>query len=296
MYVSAREERGLQAAFGLLAEDHAETQIRLRLGEILLDLLEADQFASFIWDAGRREFGGRIAINMDPANLDTYRRWHQHHDPITFLLQARRHATRVSDVMPQRELMQTAFFNDFLARDGLHWGMNLHAFAGRDALGDLRIWRRRGRGDFTPRQARLLGLIEPAFVAALDRVRRRPQPAAKVSKVANVANVAMAALEARAAPAATLSAREAAVATAVSEGLTDKQIAQRFGLALPTVRTYLRRCFDKLGVDRRAALGARVASSASRRAAEDGLGREADGDQAPVAVGRTVQFKADRQA
>ena len=82
-------------------------------------------------------------------------------DPITFVLQSHRRATRVTDVMPQRELMRTEFFTDFLSRDGLHWGMNLHAFEGSRALGDLRIWRRKGRGDFGDHEKALLDLQAP---------------------------------------------------------------------------------------------------------------------------------------
>jgi len=141
MYLSASEQQALRGVFTLLARDDegGEREIRERLGHALLGLLRADQFASFVWDAERGGFGSRVAINMAPANLDTYAQWHQHHDPITFVLQSRRRATRVTEVMPQRELMRTPFFNDFLARDGLHWGLNLHAFDGERALGDLRI-------------------------------------------------------------------------------------------------------------------------------------------------------------
>jgi len=52
----------------------------------------------------------------------------------------------------------------------------------------------------------------------------------------------------------TLSTREQEVARAVCEGLTDKEIARRMAVGVPTVRTYLRRIFDKLGIERRSAL------------------------------------------
>lgn len=135
--------------------------------------------------------------------------------------------------MPPRELMRTPFFNDFLSRDGLHWGMNLHAFDGQRALGDLRIWRSRGRGDFGEHEKALLNLIEPPFAGALQRAQR-----------------------AEAGPAvwAPLSPREQQVARAVREGLTDKDIARRMEVAVPTARTYLRRIFGKLGIERRSAL------------------------------------------
>ncbi|MFS2168604.1 response regulator transcription factor, partial [Variovorax sp. Varisp62] len=51
-----------------------------------------------------------------------------------------------------------------------------------------------------------------------------------------------------------LSAREQEVARCVREGLTDKEIARRLAVGVPTVRTYLRRIFDKLGIERRSAL------------------------------------------
>ncbi|MGQ2997520.1 helix-turn-helix transcriptional regulator [Variovorax sp.] len=240
MYLSASEQQALRGVFTLLARDDegGEREIRERLGHALLGLLRADQFASFVWDAERGGFGSRVAINMAPANLDTYAQWHQHHDPITFVLQSRRRATRVTEVMPQRELMRTPFFNDFLARDGLHWGLNLHAFDGERALGDLRIWRRKERGDFGARETLMLDLIEPAFAGALRRAQQRTGGAGSAA----------------ASPWASLSARERQVARAVREGLTDKDIARRMAVGVPTVRTYLRRIFDKLGIERRSAL------------------------------------------
>ena len=169
---------------------------------------------------------------MDPANLARYDAWFQHHDPITRQLQARRRATVVSEVMSHAELMRTEFFNDFLARDGLHWGINLHAFDGARALGDLRIWRARHRREFEPHDKALLDIVEPAFKAALRR--SRPPAVAR----------------------ALLSAREREVALALRRGLTDKQIAQELGLAVTSVRTYLARLAAKAGVSRRAALAA----------------------------------------
>lgn len=240
MYLTGTEQRALRSVFTLLAQDLGEGDIRQRLGQALLDLLHADQFASFVWNPQAGRFDGRVAIHMDPANLDRYDAWHQHHDPITFKLQSRRHATRVTEVMPQRELMRTPFFNEFLARDGLHWGMNLHAFDGERALGDLRIWRRQARGDFGAHEKALLELIEPAFIGALQRAQRSPAPPA--------------APPSRGEAWAHLSEREKQVAQAVCEGLTDKEIARRMAVGVPTVRTYLGRIFDKLGIERRSAL------------------------------------------
>jgi DNA-binding CsgD family transcriptional regulator len=231
MHLTTREQAALARVFALLAEGMPPRAMRLALGGALLDLLQADHFASFVWDEGRRLFGDGVWLNMDPANLAHYDRWFQHHDPITFKLQARRHATVVSAVMPHAELRQTAFFNDFLARDGLHWGINLHAFDGPRALGDLRIWRGRGRREFEAHDQALLDLVEPAFVAALSR--RRAEAAVQG-----------------------LSPRERDVMLALGRGLTDKQIARELGVAVTSVRTYLARLQDKTGATRRAGLAA----------------------------------------
>ncbi len=235
MFLSGNEQRALATCFSLLAEDLNEREIRERMGEATLALFRANHFASYIWSAPAGCFSQPVAINMDPANLQRYEAWYQYRDPITFALQSRRHATLVSEVMPRREFLKTEFFNDFLARDGLHWGINLHAFDGNEALGDLRIWRGRSGSEFTAHDKQLLDLLEPAFVAALRRA-RRSQPAPSTL------------------PLAALSRRELEVARCVCRGLTDKEIARELAIALPSVRTYLQRLFEKLGVHRRAGL------------------------------------------
>jgi DNA-binding CsgD family transcriptional regulator len=248
MKLCVREQTALGRIFALLADDLAEREIRLALGESLLDLLRADQFASFVWDAGEQRFADGVWVKMDQTNVARYDAWFQYHDPITFKLQARRHATAVSEVMPHRELARTEFFNDFLARDGLHWGINLHAFDGAQALGDLRIWRGRSRREFEPHDKELLNLIEPAFIAALRRAQHAALRNAPPSADPNHAHAASIHQK--------LSARERQVAQAVLRGLTDKQIARELGVSVSSVRTYLNRLFDKTGAKRRAGLSA----------------------------------------
>ena len=241
MYLSGREQRDLASCFALLAQDLNERDIRERMGRLLLDLFRADHFASYVWDTANGRFDDGVSLHMDPANLGRYEAWYQYRDPITFALQARQHATLVDEVMPRAEFLRSEFFNDFLARDGLHWGINLHAFDGEQALGDLRIWRGRRRRDFDVHDKELLNLIEPAFAAALRRAcdARLPAPLG---------------------PLAGLSPRERQVALCVARGLADKEIARELGIALPSVRTYLRRLFEKLGVQRRTALAGLAAA------------------------------------
>lgn len=249
MYLNTAHRQGLAECFALLAEAADARALREALGPQLLRLLRADHFASYVWDEARGRFDQGVALGMSATNLARYEAWFQYDDPITFRLQSRRHATCASEVMPRSAFVRCAFFNDFLARDGLHWGVNLHAFDGDRALGDLRIWRGRSGSEFDDQDKAVLNLIEPAFVAALRRL--KAPAAGSLPKHDR------------------LSRQEQAVAERVARGMTDKQIAIDLHLSIPSVRTYLQRTFDKLQVNRRAAL-ANAMVLHSRKTAEAG--------------------------
>ena len=157
-----------------------EREVRERIGHHLLELLSADYYASFVWDTPSRSFGSGVWLNMSPDNLASYDAYFQYNDPITLKLQARREPTLVTQIMPQRELMRTEFFNDFLARDGLHWGVNVYSYAGQRNIGDLRIWRGRHRENFDLRTLELLRLVEPAFTGALMRAGGTPRRRSRI--------------------------------------------------------------------------------------------------------------------
>lgn len=245
MYVSAAESRVLSRIFGLLAEDLGEHDVREAVGHHLLELLRADYYASYVWQEKSGRFDNAAFLNMDPKNLAAYEAYFQYHDPITFKLQARREATLVTQVMPQRELMRTEFFNDFLARDGLHWGVNAYSYVGDRNIGDVRIWRSGKRENFDAHTLELLRLIEPAFTGALVRAERLLVDAVGSAPSAELK----------------LSAREFEIACLIADDLSDKEIAWRLGVEISTVRTHLKRIFAKLGVRRRGS----VAGLLSRR-------------------------------
>jgi DNA-binding CsgD family transcriptional regulator len=243
MYLAACESRVLGCIFGLLSEDLGERDVREAVGHHLLELLQADYYASYVWQDATWRFDQAVFLNMDPKNLANYDRYYQYHDPITFKLQACREPTLVTQVMPQRDLMRTEFFNDFLARDGLRWGVNAYSYVGDRNIGDIRIWRGRHRDNFDTHTLDLLRLVEPAFTGALLRARG-----------------GIASNEAQSAPLLKLSVRELEIARMIADDLSDKEIAYRFGVEISTIRTHLGRIFDKLGVRRRSG----VASILSR--------------------------------
>lgn len=266
MFLSAAQSRSLSRLMVALAEPHGEAEVRERIGEGLLDLLNADYYASYVWDASRAVFGSRVALNMSDGNLSSYEAYYQYHDPITSKMQQHHTATLVEQVMPQAELVKTEFFNDFLYRDGLYWGVNMYAWDGDENIGDMRIWRSRKRERFGPDSLALLELIKPGFVAALKRA--RGETSAMSSPASGPGTRPLARVPSPRArgepPAAKLSERELAVAQLASLGLHDKVIAQRLGVAFTTVRTHLGHVFRKLGVSNRTQLVDRLARIRAR--------------------------------
>lgn len=216
---------------GRLASLPASADVRASVFGDIMRLLRADFGASYVWHAATGESEHPVNHNMDPANLRRYGEWYQYRDPMTAELRRRRRATLVDAVIPRRQLERTEFYNDFLARDGLHHGINLFVFdaAGRRDLGDLRFWRSRRRPDFESRDLDLLDALCPFLRDAL--LRATPADGA-------------------------LTARERQVATLVAEGLRDRDIAHRLGIGFGTVRTHLNRAMDKLACANRAELAA----------------------------------------
>ncbi len=247
MYLNAQRRRRLAGLIGLLSDDCSDcAEVHERVGLDVLDLFGADHYASYLWDPGAGCFRGRVALNVGNQHIPAYERYFQFHDPITHKLQARRGPTLVTEVMPQRELMRTEFFNDFLRRDGLYHGINFYAYDGERNIGDMRIWRRRGRRAFEREDRELLGLIAPAFTNAMRRAvaMRSVQSGARPWE-----------RQALARPGG-LTPREAGVADLAARGLSDKEIARRLGIGFTTVRSHLESSFAKLGVRNRTELAA----------------------------------------
>ena len=241
MYLTAAQLRALAQAFEALSEDYGEEQIRRNVGDALLRLLGADQFASFVWHDTDSRFMSRVAIHMDDTNLAGYEQYFQFRDPITPQLRVRRQPTLVNQILAQNELVKTEFYNDFLRKDGLYYGVNVYAYDGDTNIGDLRIWRSRRRSNFDADALRLLAMVQPAFTLALKRVRRK-----HLGVNSNVPLLSP--------HGSLLTPKEWEIARRVCNGLPDKQIARDLGIEFTTVRTHLTRIYGKLGVNNRSQL------------------------------------------
>lgn len=243
LHLDRKQTRLLSDIFEVLAERQHEQEIRVRLGELVSRLLHADSYASYVWSEESHCFTGRVALNMSDSNLSKYEAHYQFHDPITHRLRERSEPTLVTAVLPQPDLMRTEFFNDFLQRDGLHWGVNLHVRVAGECTGDLRIWRKRQGGNFDDDDLTLLRLIRPAFRAAL----RRCHTTQRIGQAPVAQPVET-----------TLTTREAEIARLAAGGLSDKEIARTLAISFTTVRTHLKHTFRKLNVDNRVKLAARL--------------------------------------
>lgn len=221
---------------GRLASLPPAADVRVSVFGDIARLVRADFGASYVWQTATGQSEHLVNFNMDPANLRRYRAWYQFRDPITSRLRRCRTATPVVSVIPQAELERTEFFNDFLARDRCHHGINMFMFDGDRDLGDLRIWRARHRPDFGRREIEILNALEPFLRRALLGMRHGAADR--------------------------LTLRERQVASLVARGCRDRDIAVLLGIGFGTVRTHLNRAIAKCGCANRAELAATMSRAA----------------------------------
>ena len=249
MHLSTGQTRALADLMRLVAVATDGDELRERMALPLLDLLRADTYVAMVWDGERQRFGRMTALNMSEENLRSWDNYFRFVDPLTFPMMQRRKPTVATQVLCQSDLSRTEFFNDFLLRDRMYWGVNVYFYDRDQCVGDVRIWRNRERGNFDASEIDVMNLVEPAIAAALARLGwRESAPATEQSECAE----ATLQREGR------LSKREAQVAWLVSCGCPDKEIQSRLGLEYPTVRFHLGNAFKKLRVTNRATLVGRV--------------------------------------
>lgn len=262
MSVSERQYQGILKVVEHLGSGADSHEIRERAGLALLELLNAEYFASYIWNPQARRFDDHVFINMDPKNLERYESYYQFHDPITGKMQKYRRAVCVNEVMPRSDLAKTEFYNDFLARDGLYYGINLYVYDGDDNIGDLRIWRSRRRSNFDDTDLRVLELIKPHFCNAMKtmmRLARKADPQIS-SSIELIASDGLTVEKLKSIYG--LTSREAQIAIEIAHGRTDQQIAEALGISFSTIRTHINHVYDKLGVRNRTSLAHSIARPA----------------------------------
>lgn len=249
MHLSTTQTKALADLMKLVADATDGDELRKRMALPLLDLLRADTYVSMVWNGGRQRFERVTAVNMSDENLRSWDSYFRFIDPLTFPMMQRRKPTVATQVMCQSDLSRTEFFNDFLQRDRMYWGVNVYFYEREQCVGDVRIWRNRERGNFDASEIDIMKMVEPAITAALARLGWKENAPAH-EQCECVEEILQ--REGR------LSKREAQVAWLVSCGCPDKEIQSRLGLEYPTVRFHLGNAFKKLRATNRATLVGRV--------------------------------------
>jgi DNA-binding CsgD family transcriptional regulator len=250
MQLNAIQTRQLSQVLETLTLPSDSVNMRQRLVEPLANLLNADYVASLVWDESAQRFGQGVSCRADAKHVDDYQAQYQFSDPLPGLLRLRRYPTLVTQVIPQRELVGSDFFNRFLRPGSMYWGLNVFAHDGQQDVGDLRIWRSRSKGNFDTNELEILRLIYPSMVNALSGARQfsvqdSVAAAYAVQSSASFKKMSSPAVDPRLAHQHGLSRREVQVAHWVAQGLSDKEIAKAAGIAFTTVRTYLSQTFKK---------------------------------------------------
>ena len=243
MDLTQKEWRKLLSVIQHLNDSLDDQGIRRRAGRALLDLLQADYFASFVWNEEGGVFDRPVYLNMSPDNLKLYEQYYQFHDPITFKMQAYRRAVSANEVMKQRDLIKTEFFNDFLTVDGLYYGINLHVFDnGSRDIGDFRIWRSRKRENFNRRELQIVDMIAPHFRNAMRNIQfaKHQVPSLELDEIRRSLSDQFG-----------LTPRELDVACELLKGGSDKSISGALHISMPTLRRHIQHMFDKLLVNSR---------------------------------------------
>lgn len=252
MYLNTQQSKMLADLCAVMASDVSKAQLLQTLAQPLAQFMQADHLVSRQWNAQANRYAICASYNVKPSRIRAYEEHFQFCDPITPRLRAMRTPVRVSDVCSVQELEGSEFYNDHLRQDGIHWGVNLYAYRGDACLGDLVIYRARGREDFSRQDMACLNILAPVFTAALSRL--EPVEATKSARMGHDE----AALRRLLCGKGQLSQREADVVLHCLNGCSDKEIARQLCIGFTTVRYHLSHAFEKLGVQGRNKLAAHI--------------------------------------
>ena len=108
MYLHSNRVRHLQRVMALLAARLAPDELRLELARPLAGLLDADFYASYVWDDNSARFTRGVLLNGRTTHCQLYEAHFQYADPVAPHLMKMRVPTRASDVISQRKLVATS--------------------------------------------------------------------------------------------------------------------------------------------------------------------------------------------
>lgn len=252
MYLNTQQSKMLADLCAVMASDVSKAQLLQTLAQPLAQFMQADHLVSRQWSAKTNRYTICASYNVKPSRIRAYEDHFQFCDLITPRLRALRSPARVSDVCSAQELEGSEFYNDHLRQDGIHWGVNLYAYRGDACLGDLVIYRAKGREDFSRQDMACLNILAPVFTAALSRLEavETPKTALRGHDESELRQVLTGHCQ--------LSQREADVVVHCLNGCSDKEVARQLQIGFTTVRYHLSHAFEKLGVQGRNKLAAHI--------------------------------------
>ena len=106
MYLSSRKTRVLSKVLLFLTAPGQEHEIRTRIGLLLLDLLDADYYASYVWGHDENRFGGRVAVNMSGSNLKSYEDYYHYSSTPDQTRSDARHADHAATRTDKNRILQ----------------------------------------------------------------------------------------------------------------------------------------------------------------------------------------------
>jgi DNA-binding CsgD family transcriptional regulator len=257
MYLSSKEQKKILKLIETLGQSLDSETMRQSAGYVMLDLLQSDYLGSFAWDEKKNSFDKGVCINMSQANLLNYKNYYHKYDTITDQLMVRKSATRVNDIISQQALTKTEFYNDFLAVDGLYYGINLHVFNDNENIGDFRVWRKKGRENFDDKSVYMLNMIKPYFCNAMRNIRQHETVLSihpELSICTERLDIHKLKLKF------SLTKREAQITLEIIQGHKDDTIAIKLHIAFSTLRTHIKHIFAKLQITSRSLLIRKVLS------------------------------------
>ena len=162
------------------------------------------------------------------------------------LLQYVNQAVRITDVLPAVRLAQTEYCRNFQARYNIFYELCVPVRSTSGALDWINLHRSRSERNFTSREQEMISLLIPHFSRALCLSDGRPGGAPDNRD----SRARLGCPE--------LSPRQREIAFLVTQGLSNREIAERLFIAEQTVKDHLSDIFGQMNVHRRGELTAKL--------------------------------------
>jgi DNA-binding CsgD family transcriptional regulator len=227
----------VELAWGLSGEDAFTTETL----EALSQVIACDGVALCELDHVNRTIVGYVGADAGAVDGDLFWSIADEH-PLCRHQQAYADfsATRLSDVISQRELAGTRVYADWFRPDGVVAELEVGITRSRTRTRNFIF--HRTTGDFSLRDREMLALLQPHLARIHESTRLR-RAASERARPADLER---------------LTAREAEVLELVAAGLTNAAIAERLWISPGTVKKHLDNVYEKLGVANRTAAVARL--------------------------------------